>query len=69
MSDGVNVQVAREYVEQGEAWLARASRSAGETLIRASYEAAIATAHFSAAMAITNILLTDPAEFPEPVEL
>lgn len=62
------IQNARGHVEQGERWLARATTSAGETLQRAAYEAAIATAHFSAAMAITNILLTDPAEYPEPVE-
>jgi hypothetical protein len=59
---------ARDHERRGEAWLDRAKNSAGQSLQRASYEATIAQAYFSAAMAITNILLTDPAEGPEPVE-
>lgn len=62
------IDQARGHEQCGEVWLDRAKNSAGESLQRASYEAAIAAAHFSAAMAITNILLTDPAEAPEPVE-
>jgi len=60
---------ARHNVQLGHVWLDKAYESAGQSLQQASYQAAIATAHFSAAMAITNLLLADPAEAPDPVEL
>jgi hypothetical protein len=59
----LNVQLARDHVKQGEAFLIVADRSKSERDVMTA--TAIATAHFSAAMAITNILLTDPAEAPE----
>jgi hypothetical protein len=65
MSD-LNVQVAREHVKTGERWLDQACAYSSVSVQRGAMEAAIATAHFSAAMAITNILLADPAEAPEP---
>jgi hypothetical protein len=69
MGDQLNVQVARDHVGEGLIWLARAEAAYPQGYaVDAAAPAAIAAAHFSAAMAITNILLTDPAEAPEPVE-
>lgn len=63
----ISMQVAREHVAKGEDLLAAAEgQYAGSLGMHGSAAAAMATAHFSAAMAITNILLTDPAEAPEP---
>lgn len=66
MSD-LNVQLAREHVIKGRWWL-RTAELPGGSAEQDAMEATMAAAHFSAAMAITNILLTDPAEAPEPVE-
>lgn len=55
------VDRAKEHVEQGEAALkaARPGWPMGDTTM--SVHLAEATAHFTAAMAITNILLTEPS--------
>lgn len=70
----ISIARAREHIAEGERYLAEArSIDTASTAFDAAQwcaaRAAIATAHFGAAMAITNVLLTDPAEMPEPVEL
>lgn len=64
-----NVQVARNHVTVGEYWLKEASALNGKVGAALTTAAAsMATAHFTASMAITNLLLADPAEAPEVVE-
>lgn len=58
----VSISQAREHVTEGAAWLARAKRGGGSTA-QDTCMATIATAHFTAAMAITNILLADSDEW------
>jgi hypothetical protein len=60
---------AREHVQVGERYLTDAASSYSERDDPlANAQANLATAHFSAAMAITNVLLTDPAEAPDLLE-
>ena len=57
---GVSIKRAREHVEAGQARLSEAEKADGWQ--RTESIAALATAHFTASMAITNILLTDPPQ-------
>ncbi len=80
---GISVGQARAHVQEGELALTQALKVVGmmiETsddgldqvmdlaMANVSAMAQVATAHFSAAMAITNILLTDPPAGPDPLE-
>jgi hypothetical protein len=63
----MDIARARGHVADGEKYLTAAKgMEKGEA---ASVLLACAQAHFAASMAITNLLLTDPAEMPEPLEL
>jgi hypothetical protein len=59
--EAISIQVAREHVQEGERYLGLAERRADLTV----HFSSLATANFTAAMAITNILLADPAEAPD----
>lgn len=78
---GIDVKKARENVAQGEVALGAALEIAKEieglapdqemmsvAVANAMAMAQVATARLAAAMAIANILLTDPAEAPDPLE-
>jgi hypothetical protein len=72
---GVSLKQAREHVQRGEVHLLAAGRLRPEeepddaimdsTALHVAALATVAAAHFAAAMAITGILLTDPAEAPD----
>lgn len=78
-----HLQLAREHATEGEALLVQSEALRPDPLITdengridsaagrqriAEDMRARAVAHFTASMAHTNLLLTDPAEFPEPAE-
>lgn len=63
----IDIKTARQSVKDGDSYLWRAERE--QSTAQATMFAAIAQAHFAASVAITNLLLTDPAEMPEPLEL
>jgi hypothetical protein len=67
MDENVQVARAREHIAEGEKLLRRASLPGGTDAEDARL-ATMATAHFTASMAITNLLLADPAEAPDVVE-
>jgi len=58
------MQVAREHLAEGERLLKRSARPGGSDAEDARL-ATMATAHFMASMAVTNILLADPPEGPD----
>lgn len=63
------IERARAHVEAGERLLVSAADEYSDSSHMGDGvpEAALASAHFAAASAITNILLTDPPEMPEPL--
>jgi len=80
---GISVEQARAHVQEGETALSQALKVIGMMIgtpdpdlegimdvavANVNAMAQVATAHFSAAMAITNILLTDPPEGLDPLE-
>jgi len=54
----IEIKAARLHVLTGERWLAQAGRPDGSTQ-QNQFDVAMASAHFSAAMAITNVLLAE----------
>jgi hypothetical protein len=61
---GIGLKQAREHVQRGEE---PDDEIMDSTALHVAALATVAAAHFAAAMAITNILLTDPAEAPDPL--
>ena len=59
--EAISIQRAREHVQLGEHNIDMAERHKDLTV----HFSSLASAHFTAAMAITNILLADPAEAPD----
>ena len=62
--EAISIEAARGHIEAGQLWLKEAQLR-GSVQQRSHFSAAMASAHFSASMAITNILLADPAEAPD----
>ena len=75
MSTEISIKAARQHIEDGEAALREARLPPTDSTAVQTALYAEATAHFTAAMAITNILLADETEqhftslLPAPSEL